>query len=267
MHEELTVLGSDAVFSDVSFVLEDCSVMPPEVLEIAESAQAAAKACASWLLEELRDLIAGAPYATIAISGGSTPKLMFETLAPISFPWQKVHIFWVDERCVPPDNPQSNFKLANESFLQPAGVPVENIHRVLGEMEPGQAAACYLSEIREFFRLDEQSLPSFDVVHRGMGPDAHSASLFPGEPLIRDTTHIAAAVYVEKLKSHRVTLLPGVLRAAKKTAMLVAGEDKAQPLAQVLRGPEDPLQFPCQIATRNSSNAIWFVDRSAAARL
>jgi 6-phosphogluconolactonase len=250
-----------------SCVLEGFFVTPPEVLEIAESAQAAAGACASWLLEELRDLIAGADYATIAISGGSTPKLMFETLARISFPWQKVHFFWVDERCVPPNDPQSNYKLANESFLKPAGVPAENIHRVLGELEPGQAAERYVKEIREFYRLDEQSLPSFDVIHRGMGPDAHTASLFPGETLIGDSTHIAAPVYVEKLKSHRVTLLPGVLLAAKKTAMLVAGDDKAQPLAQVLRGHEDPFRFPCQIATRNFANAIWFVDRAAVSRL
>jgi 6-phosphogluconolactonase len=250
-----------------SYVPGDFFVTPPEVLEIAESAQAAANACASWLLEELRDVVSASSYATIAISGGSTPKMMFDTFARISFPWQKVHMFWVDERCVPPDDSQSNFKLANDSFLKPASVPVENIHRILGEIEPGQAAARYVSEIREFFRLDEHGLPSFDVIHRGMGPDAHSASLFPGEPLIGDSKHIAAQVYVEKLKSHRVTLLPGVLRATKKTAMLVAGEDKAQPLAQVLRGPEDPFQFPCQIATRNSLNAIWFVDRAATARL
>ena len=101
----------------------------------------------------------------------------------------------------------------------------------------------------------------------GMGPDAHTASLFPGEPLIGDRTGTAAAVYVSKLKMHRVTLLPGVLLAAKKTVLLAAGDDKAEPLFQVLRGPEDPFRFPCQVATRGALNALWFIDRAAAAKL
>jgi 6-phosphogluconolactonase len=100
-----------------------------------------------------------------------------------------------------------------------------------------------------------------------MGPDAHTASLFPGEPLIGDRTHIAAAVYVDKLQSHRVTLLPGVLLAAKKTVILAAGEDKAEPLFQVLRGPDDPFRFPCQLGTRGALNALWFIDRAAADKL
>jgi 6-phosphogluconolactonase len=242
-------------------------MMAHELLEIAENAQAAATACAAALLEEIRSVLANSPVARIAISGGSTPKLMFEVLAKTPFSWAQVHIFWVDERCVPPTHPESNYKLAAETFLQPAGVPAENIHRIQGELDPSEAAARYADDIRQSFGLREGELPAFDVIHRGMGDDAHTASLFPGEPLIADRMGIAAGLYVEKMKMHRVTLLPGVLLAGKKTFMLAAGAGKAEPLFEVLRGPLDPFRFPCQLATRGAGNAVWFIDRPAAAKL
>lgn len=242
-------------------------MMPHESLDIAESAEAAANACAAWLLEELRSVLSTASTARIAISGGSTPKLLFATLARTRFQWENVHIFWVDERCVPPTDSQSNYKLAKETLLDPAAIPPGNIHRIEGELPPPEAAQRYVADIRSAFRLKDSELPVFDIIHRGMGPDAHTASLFPGEPLIGDRTGIAASVYVEKMKSHRVTLLPGVLLAAKRTAILAAGDDKAEPLFEVLRGPEDPFRFPCQLATRGARNALWFIDRPAAAKL
>jgi 6-phosphogluconolactonase len=242
-------------------------LMSYETLDIAESPQAAATACAAWLLQELRTLLAGQHFARIAISGGSSPKLMFGTLAKTPFDWSRVHVFWVDERCVPPADPQSNYKLAKESWLDPSGVPAENIHRIAGELPPAEGASLYVEEIGKCFGLRGDELPAFDIIHRGMGPDAHTASLFPGEPLIGDRTNTAAAVYVGKLNTHRITLLPGVLLAAKKTVLLAAGADKAEPLFQVLRGPEDPFRFPCQIATRGALNALWFIDRAAADKL
>ncbi len=128
---------------------------------------------------------------------------------------------------MPPTDQQSNFKLANEHLLVPAGVPHVNIHRVLGELTPDEAAIWYIEEIERFFELKTGEFPSFDLLHRGIGPDAHTASLFPGEPLIHNRTGIAAAVWVEKMKSHRVTLLPGVLLKAARTVIQAAGEDKA----------------------------------------
>jgi 6-phosphogluconolactonase len=192
---------------------------------------------------------------------------MFQTLARTPFAWTKVHIFWVDERCVPPTDEESNYKHANEALLAPANIPAGNVHRIHGEWEPQKAATAYVREIREFFGLAEGELPAFDIIHRGMGDDAHTSSLFPGEPLIGNMAGIAAPVFVEKLNMHRVTLLPGVLQKARNTVVLAAGQDKAEPLFQVLRGPEDPFRFPCQIATRNWQNATWFVDRAAAAKL
>jgi 6-phosphogluconolactonase len=129
-------------------------------------------------------------------------------------------------------------------------------------LDPAEAAARYAQDIRRFFGLVPGEMPRFDVVHRGMGPDAHTASLFPGEARIEDQSGIAAAVWVEKFKQWRITLLPGVLVAARHTAMLVAGADKAAALRSVLRQPFAPLQYPAQIAS--GQRTVWFVDTAAA---
>jgi 6-phosphogluconolactonase len=231
------------------------------------TAEESADACASFVLNFLRETLESKPNATFAISGGNTPKLLFHRLADANFDWSNVDVFWVDERCVPPDDGQSNFKLANENWLGPAGVPGPNVHRVLGELAPQEAADRYVQEIQRLFGLGPNQLPEFDLLHRGMGPDAHTASLFPGDPLIRDRTKIATHVWVEKMKSHRVTLLPGVLLRARSTILQVAGVDKAEAAMNVLKGPEDPMRYPCQIATRGSNRAIWFLDNAAAAKL
>ncbi|MBZ5608835.1 MAG: 6-phosphogluconolactonase [Acidobacteriia bacterium] len=234
---------------------------------ICDDARDAAAQCAAKILELLGATLDTAPRASLAISGGTTPKLMFAELAQARFDWDKVHLFWVDERGVPPTDPQSNYKLAKESFLDPTRFPGRNVHRIQAELPPEDAARLYAEEIRNFFGVPPSELPSFDIIHRGMGPDAHTASLFPGEPLIDDRTNLAAAVYVEKFHQWRITLLPGVLMAAKQTIMLVAGEDKAEPLRSVLHGPFDPKRYPAQIATHDGRDVLWFLDRAAAGQL
>lgn len=235
-------------------------------LRIRETAQEVAGLCAEYVLEQLSAALHSQTHVTIAISGGSTPRPLFAALAEADFDWSNVHIFWVDERCVPPTDDQSNFKLANDTLLRPANIRPENVHRIYGEIEPGQASARYAAEIQAFFELREGELPAFDVIHRGMGADAHTASLFPGSPLIHNHTGIASQVWVEKLKMHRVTLLPGVLEAAKCTVLQVVGDDKANAVRHVLTDEKDHLSYPCQIASRDS-RAIWFLDEAAAARL
>ena len=193
---------------------------------------------------------------------------MFELFGRTNFDWDRVHLFWVDERVVPATDPQSNFKLANDTWLVPAKFPPENIHRVHTELGPEAAAKAYEDDLREHFGLNQRSsegaaqMPPFDVVHRGMGPDGHTASLFPGEPLIADHTDLAAAVWVEKMHQWRVTLLPGVLDAARRTFLLVTGSDKADMLKRVLTGDVNPSLYPVQIASR-SDLAEWFVDEEA----
>lgn len=236
-------------------------------LRVFENSERSADRCAAFVLDRLREALTSRPFAAMAISGGHTPKRLFAKLAASGFEWQRIHVFWVDERCVPPASDQSNFKLANETLLGPARIPASNIHRVQGELPPEEAATAYIAEIRRFFRLGDGDFPVFDVIHRGIGNDAHTASLFPGEPLIRDRAGIAAVVYVEKLKSHRVTLLPGVLLAGRSTVIQAEGKDKAEPVYNVLYGPEDPIQYPCQIAARGFAKAVWFLDEAAASKI
>jgi 6-phosphogluconolactonase len=190
-------------------------------------ANATAEAGAHHILGLLDEVLAGQEFATFAVSGGSTPKLMFQKLAATRFPWDKVHIFSVDERCVPPNDVASNYKLADDFLIHPAHIPGRNVHRVLGELKPETAAKRYAGEIREFFGLEEGEMPRFDVVHRGMGPDAHTASLFPGEPLIDDREGIAAAVYVEKFNQWRVTCCRGRCWRRKPAVFMVARDEKA----------------------------------------
>ncbi len=235
-------------------------------LNIADSAETASTRCADFILVALSDALKRNSTATLAISGGTTPKLLFADLAKKMFDWSKVHIFWVDERCVPPTDSQSNFKLANDSWFQPANYPTNNLHRIFGELPPAEGGRKYVEEIVDFFGLGAGEIPVFDVIHRGMGPDAHTASLFPGDPLINNRSSIATNVWVEKFQMHRVTLLPAVLLAARHTVLQVCGPDKADALKNVLEAAEDWQKYPCQIASRDS-NATWFLDQAAAARL
>lgn len=217
-------------------------------------AESAAIAAGKEIVRLLRPIVASCDAATLAISGGSSPKIMFEWFAQSDFDWSKVHIFWVDERCVPADDPQSNYKLAFDTWLKT--LPATNIHRVKTEYPPEIAAGKYADEIRPF-------LP-FDVIHRGMGADAHTASLFPGDPLINDLTNL---VGVAQRVITRITLLPPVLESAKHTVILATGPDKAEPLENIVRGPHEPMQYPAQIASLDPSRATWFIDEAAAAKL
>lgn len=229
-----------------------------------EDAQRASEACAAKILELLKRALANQPKASLAVSGGSSPKLMFAEMAKASFDWSRVHLFWVDERCVPPTDSQSNYKLAKDYFLEAAHFPPGNVHRIEGERKPQEAAKFYEDDIRAFFQLQPDAAPQFDVIHRGMGPDAHTASLFPGDPLIDDHKNLVAATYAEKFHQWRVTLLPTVLESARSTLMLAPGADKAEPLQAVLHEPYNPTKYPAQITTYEGEGVIWFLDKAAA---
>src|ERR1700722_18259828 len=232
-----------------------------------ESADAASAACASKVLELLGQALSTQPRASIAVSGGTTPKRMFADMARSGFDWTNVHLFWVDERCVPPTDFESNYKLAKDHFIDAAHFPAANVHRIQGELAPSDAASLYAADIRSFFELAvDHPMPRFDIIHRGLGPDAHTARLFPAEPLIDDHKNLAAAVYVEKFHQWRVTLLPGVLEAARHTLMLAAGADKAEPLNSVLHEPYDPKKYPAQITTYDGVGVLWLPDKGGAGR-
>jgi 6-phosphogluconolactonase len=237
--------------------------MDPSIL-IFDDPPAAAEACADNILDILEKARRERGRATLAVSGGSTPRLMFQAMARHTFDWSNVQLFQVDERCVPPDHELSNFRMTRESLLDSARLDENQFHRIRGELTPESAARLYVKEIREIFHLAPGELPVFDAIQRGMGPDAHTASLFPGEPLIGDRTGIAAAVFVEKMLQHRVTLLPGVLERARHTLCLVTGTDKAEALRKVFNEPFDPANVPSQIA---SPDTVWYIDKSAGAKL
>jgi 6-phosphogluconolactonase len=232
----------------------------PELRQHAD-ARSAAEACGAYILEQLAGAVSKNGAASLAISGGSTPKMMFDAMARATFDWTNVHVFWVDERAVPPDHEQSNYRLAHEHLLQPAGIT--NVHRILAELPPDHAASRYARELRDHFRPQDRPMPSFDVIHLGIGSDAHTASLFPGEPLIEDRDGLAAAVYVAKMQQWRITLLPGVLLAARHVAVLAAGADKRSALKHILHGPNSPLEYPAQVVMGRTSGPVFFVDESA----
>lgn len=225
-------------------------------------AQEAAEACGQQILEWLGQAIRQRGSASLAISGGSSPRAMFEMFANTRFDWERVHLFWVDERGVPPGDAESNFKLANDTWLGPGDFPGGNLHRIEAELPAAEAAERYVADIRRYFGLGASELPRFDAMHRGMGPDAHTASLFPGEPMIANRADVAAAVWAQKFAQWRITLLPGVLLAARHTAMLVTGADKSVPLHAVLHDPFDPMRYPAQIAS--GEGTVWFLDAAAA---
>lgn len=230
-------------------------------------ARATADACAQHISARLEEALVSQEHATLAISGGSTPKLLFERMVASGFRWHRVHLFWVDERAVPPNDPESNYRLAHEYLIRPARLPPAQVHRIHAELKPEVAAKQYVEDIRNFFGLEDGEQPHFDVVQCGMGPDAHTASLFPGEPLIDDREQIASALYVPKLGKWRVTLLPGALLAARNVVFLVSGTDKAANVGRIFHEEFDPKRYPAQLISRQGKHVTWFLDQAAAAEL
>ena len=226
-------------------------------LRVFADATAAAQACGAEILRALAAAREARGVATVAVSGGGTPRIMFEWMAKQDFDWTGVALFWVDERCVPADDAQSNYRMTRLALLDALALPSAQVHRVHTDLAPEAAAAAYAAEIQGV--LGE--VPVFDVIQRGMGPDSHTASLFPGEPLIEDRAGITAAVWVEKFGQHRVTLLPGVLERARLTVHLVTGADKCGALQGVLQGTVDYMARPAMIS---SPNMIWFLDEASA---
>jgi 6-phosphogluconolactonase len=217
---------------------------------------AAVEACGKRILELVAAARDANQRASLAISGGSSPKPMFDQMAAAKFDWTGVHVFFVDERCVPPTDSASNFKMAYEHLIGPAKIPDAQVHRMVGEIDPHESARQYAAELEAFFH---ETPPRFDVIHRGIGPDAHTASLFPGDPLIADRTGITAATFAAKFNQWRVTLLPAVLLAAKHTLVLAPGTDKTEALRHVFGETRDESSYPSQIGVNEGIDMTWYV--------
>jgi 6-phosphogluconolactonase len=209
---------------------------------------------------------------SVALSGGTTPQLLYTLLGSEPFServdWSKTHIFWGDERCVPPDNPESNFLKARQALLDHVPLPEENIHRILAELSPEQAAADYEETLLRFFSSladdEERAQASFDLVLLGMGDDGHTASLFPGTDVIYEDTRWVRALYVDKLAAWRVTLTPAILNRAKHIVFMVAGAGKSYTLQRVIYGSHHPERYPAQAIHTETGDLMWMVDEAAA---
>lgn len=206
---------------------------------------------------------------SVVLSGGSTPRKLYSLLAELPWrdqvQWEDVCFLWGDERCVPPDHPDSNYRMAYEVLLSRIPVPGANVHRMHGEEEPETAAHNYADSLKQFPHLE--GWPRFDLVLLGMGEDGHTASLFPGTAAVENHDDTVVAHRVEKLGAYRLTLTPPVLNNAANVFFLVSGGEKAKVLKKVLEGDFMPSELPSQAIRPENGKLIWFVDGDAARRL
>jgi len=227
-----------------------------------------ARAAAEHFATLAAEAIAARRQFTVALSGGSTPRAAYALLAAEEVDWPRVHVFWGDERCVPPDHLDSNYRLAREALLDKVPIPAENIHCIRGEINPEEAAADYERTLRSFFaRHPEEPTPRFDLILLGMGEDGHTASLFPGTAALNEQTRWVVAHYVDKLRAWRVTLTPVVINAAAHVTFIVSGAGKAERLREVLTGPYRPDTLPSQIVRPTDGRLLWLTDAAAAGLL
>lgn len=205
---------------------------------------------------------------TVALAGGSTPRAAYTLLASDTYrsrlPWEHIHVFWGDERHVPPDHADSNFRMAHEAMLAKVPIPAANIHRIMAEKDAQQAADEYAATLQTFFHLQAGELPRFDLILLGMGPDGHTASLFPGTTAVGETSRLVVAPWVDKFTTYRITMTPPVLCHAAHVIFAAGGADKTETLRHVLEGPYQPDLYPSQIVRPPQGALLWLVDEAAA---
>jgi len=208
---------------------------------------------------------------TIALSGGSTPKSLYNLLATnarTTLPWEHTLFFWGDERHVPPTDPESNYRMVDEAMLSKVPVPPANVYRMPAENPDAEAVAeTYEQTLRKVFQLGPNDVPQFDLILLGMGPDGHTASLFPGTAGLKEKSRLVIANWVEKLKTYRLSFTLPVINAARSVAFLVSGTDKAPVLKAVLEGNDPGELYPAKLVHPKDGKLIWFLDRAAASAL
>ncbi len=245
--------------------------LPETEIKIVENLEELARTAAWKFVHLAAEAVQAKGRFTVILSGGQTPRGLYTLLASKShpfrerIPWERIHFFWGDERHVPPDNSDSNFRMAQEEMLSKVPLVSDNVHRIKAENPSADGAAeDYEKVLRDFFHLKIGELPRFDLVLLGMGSDGHTASLFPGTSSLTDREHLVAASWIEKLKTFRVTLTPPVLRNAAWVIFLVSGEEKAGTLKAVLKGDYHPEQLPSQFIRPVNGKLLWLVERSSA---
>ena len=241
-------------------------------IHVYPTTQALLEAAARHVLDHARRAIAARDSFTIALAGGSTPKGLYAMLAVPPFrnqlDWTRIRFFWGDERHVPPDHADSNYRMAHEALLRHLPISAAQVHRVPSELPDAQAAADqYETVLREQFEVSEADVPRFDLILLGMGPDGHTASLFPGAQAVHETSRLVAAPWVDKLQASRVTFTPVLLNHARQVTFLICGQAKAETLHAVLEGPFQPDALPVQVIGPRDGTLTWFVDQEAGGAL
>lgn len=242
-------------------------------IKIFEDAEGVARAATDMIVTHLGHAARAKGFCSMALSGGSTPRGLFELLVtdPGLFgkmPWQETHFFWGDERHVPPGHAHSNYRMAMESMLSKAPVPRANIHRVRGEaVDACRAAAEYEKELQRFFGAPRGQFPRFDLALMGMGPDGHTASLFPGTAALGETRRWVVSNWVDAFSAHRITMTVPVFNHAALVIFLVCGGAKADALRAVLASDGFSQRFPARLIRPAAGDLIWLADRAAAAQL
>jgi 6-phosphogluconolactonase len=237
-------------------------------IHVAADAQTASLALAESFAGQAQEAVRARGQFAIALTGGSGPvrayRLLGEEPLRSRIPWDGVHLFWGDERCVPPGHARSNFRMANEAFVSRVPIPPGNVHRMRGELSVAAGAEAYAEELAAFFG---PGVPRFDLIHLGVGPDGHVASLFPFSDALHERERAVTTNLHLPLGEPRITLTLPVLNAAARIELPVMGADKAAIVWTVLRGPIDPFRFPAQFVRPRAGEMVWMVDEGAAERL
>jgi 6-phosphogluconolactonase len=235
-------------------------------LKVVPDSDALYRAAGDEFLRCAQDAIAGRERFCVALSGGNTPRGVYSFLAAndgASLPWNQIYIFFGDERHVPPDDPESNYRMANETLLSRVPIPAANVFRVPTELDAEVAAQQYEDQLRAFFRLSPGAWPRFDLILLGLGDDGHTASLFPESAALNETKRLVVANWVDKLHSYRVTFTYPMLNHAAEIAFLVSGQSKSHILRDVLK-PTGDASYPAQRVRPLGGRLLWILDRAAA---
>lgn len=238
-------------------------------IRILKDSAAIAKRAAEEFVKLAQSAVSRSGSFTVALSGGSTPKLLYSLLSTdlalrATLPWDKMQLFFGDERHVGPDDDQSNFKMASESMIKKSALKPEQVHRMKGEYpDVDRAAKEYEQDLRAHFRLKDAELPRFDLVLAGMGDEGHTLSLFPGTKALHAEGRTVVRNWVGKLYTERITLTAPAANNAEMILFLVAGKEKALALKAVLEGPYEPEQLPAQLLQPTNGKLLWLVDEAA----
>ena len=238
-------------------------------VRVFETAEDVARAGADQFVSLAKLAVADRRRFSVALVGGNTPRQMYQLLAAGSFnsriDWEAVHLFFGDERCVPHDHAESNYRMVHETLISQIDIPVSNVHAIKGEGDPTENATTYEAELRAFF--PDLPKPRFDLVLLGLGDDGHTASLFPHTDALGAITEWVVANWVEELREYRITMTAAAINGAANVTFAVVGDGKAPAVAEVLSGPTQPKRLPAQLIKPEAGTLTWLLDSAAASRL